>query len=134
MVISTRLLLSGTTFWGWLLAAVSIDRATSYLFRPPDTAGSTLLLETIVPYPVWAWILLASAVLILISTVTNRGWLIGCVGHVITLGCYGTFACSIVLGAVFLDLPWAGSGTATAVAVLNFGRLLALAGGGHSGR
>lgn len=133
MVVSTRLLLAGTTFWGWLLVGVSLDRATSYWFRPPDGGASKLLVETIVPYPVWGWVLAVSALLILSSTFTRRAWLAGCVGHVITLGCYATFSTSTVLGAIFLGLPWAGSGTAAATAVLHFGRLLALAGGGHSG-
>lgn len=133
MVVSTRLLLAGTIFWGWILVGVSMDRATSYWFRPPSGGVSKLLVETLVPYPIWGWLLAVSSVLILASTMSLRHWLAGCVGHVIALGCYGTFAASTVLGAVFLGLPWAGSGTAAATALLHFGRLLAMAEGGQSG-
>lgn len=133
MVVNTRLLLAGTTFWGWMLIGVSMDRATSYWARPPDGGGSGFLIETLVPYSTWAWLLTLSSLLILVSTLDRRRWLAGCVGHVVALGCYGTFAASTVLGAVFLGLPWAGSGTAAATALLHFGRLLAMAEGGQHG-
>lgn len=133
MVVSTRLLLSGTTFWGWVLAGLAINRATSYWFRPPAPGQPKILVETVVPYHVWAGLLVLSGLLILASTLDRRRWLIGCFGHVLALGCYGAFTASTVLGAVFRGMPWAGAGVLAATGLLHFGRLLAVAEGGHSG-
>lgn len=121
--------LSNSSFWGWTLAAVALDRASSYGFRPPDEEHPGAHIEQLVPYWMWAVLLTISGLLIVVNSIDARRKLAGLAGHVISIFCYVTFGASIVADAVLHGAAWAGSGTILITAMLHFGRLLLIAGG-----
>ena len=119
-------------FPGWVvslvLAAEAVNRATSFLLRPPDENGLSLIEERM-HYSGWAGLLLGAAVLLVGGITTwlhgyDHGVWFAFLGHFLLLVLVGVFASSVALSALFKGEPWSGFGPLAVVCFWHSERLL----------
>lgn len=122
------LLFSGRT-WSFILVYAAIVRASSYFERPPNmdvNSRASRVIESHIPYPVWALILVISASAILVGMSSIRLRNAAVFGHAVIGGCYLTFTTSVVGTAVVYDQPWATAGSLSVMALIHFARCIGI--------
>lgn len=118
----SRGLLLAHPVWSWLVVVECLWRASSYWYRPPVIITPTSArIEGVVPYPVWATLLLLAAVLITAGVL--RPWPVAAwVGHLVGVLITATLAASILSSAVFDGQPWSGFAPLVIVGIIHLGR------------
>jgi hypothetical protein len=117
--------------WSWACALCGIQRATSYLARPPqlDTRTENVI-DRFVPYSGLGILILVACTLMIAGMLYHRWRVLEVIGHILCASLYVLISTSVVLAALFLGQPWAGSGAVAFIAAVHMSRVKALTRGG----
>ena len=115
-----RIILSNGKFWSGILAAASFSRGTAFIERPPiATTVASGAIEAFITYRTWGWILIASAIGIILSQMHKSLRNVGVVSHLVSLWAYGTFALSTALASLYTGQSWSNLGLFATQSILH---------------
>lgn len=107
--------------WATALGVAALLRGSAYGARPPTSTVSTPI-EALMPWSVWAALLLVTGVAALVGVCvrTMPGRLIGWAGHILAIGLYLGIASSYALGAFTSGATWSGVAPVLIIAALHW--------------